>query len=117
MALRLGRATVVADGAMDGAQRVVAAVGVPEQGGEKHWVCVFYLLEDLCLAGWIQFDKRQTVVAFTADGDLNKHVEQQAAQPRRPRHGTFDAGADIEVARAVQILACRDEAIQYRGEE
>jgi hypothetical protein len=117
MAERLGRATVVADGSMDGGQCVVAAVGVPDQGGEKHRVCLFNLLEDLCLARWIQFYKRHPVVAFTADGDLDEPVEEHSAQPGRPSHGAFDTGTDIEVARAGQILTRWHEAVEHRREE
>jgi len=51
-------------------------------------------------------------MAFTRNGDLGQPVEQQTAQASGPSHGAFDAGAYVKVARAGQIRARWDKAVQ-----
>ena len=117
MAKGLGRAAVVADGRVDGRERVVAAVGVLNQGHEKHRAFLFNLFEDFGLARRVQFDKRRTVASLAENNDLGQAVEQQPAEAGGVSHGLLDARADVEVTRARQILARRHKAIQYRCEE
>jgi choline dehydrogenase-like flavoprotein len=112
VAERLRRASVEAHGALDLDERVVAAVGVLDQGDEERRRVLFDAFQYGGLQVGRQADKVCAGLVHGRDRDLAQPVEEQPPQANRRGQGMFDGLGHPQVARASQPVPSGDDPIQ-----